>query len=59
MSTGVLERVWDIYRYMHPDAPQRRREQLQDFLQSATELRPDALLREALAHLMELDRQKS
>ncbi len=57
MSGTVLDRAWDIYRYMHPDAPEKRKEQLDEYFKNSRETKPDVLMREGLAHLMKLDLQ--
>jgi len=55
MSKTIIDSAWDIYKYMHPDASQDRKEQLVEFLRNCKETRPDDILRLALAHLMTLD----
>ena len=58
MSGTLVDRAWDIYRYMHPDAPLKRKEQLDKFLKESNETKPDALMRDGLAYLMNLDLQE-
>jgi hypothetical protein len=58
MSASVLERAWEIYKYMHPDAPQKRKEQLREFIQTSPETSQEKMLPLGLAHLMKLDLQE-
>ena len=58
MSASVLERAWDIYKYMHPNPPQKRKEQLREFMQTSPETGQEKMLTLGLAHLMKLDLQE-
>jgi hypothetical protein len=43
---------------MHPDAPQKRKEQLREFIQTSPETSQEKMLPLGLAHLMKLDLQE-
>jgi hypothetical protein len=55
----VLERAWSIYKMMHSDAHQERKEKLEAFIQQSQETNPERQITAGLAYLMTLDLEDS